>query len=93
MPSLYEGFGMPLIEAMYFGTPVITSDRSPMRDIVEDTGILVNPKCIDSIKQGMQTLIFDDYLMAKLSVLTKEKSKAYSWNKSARDFSKLLGVL
>jgi glycosyltransferase involved in cell wall biosynthesis len=93
MPSLYEGFGMPLIEAMYFGTPAITSDRPPMRDIVGNTGILVNPKHIDSIKQGMQTLLFDYSLVVELGISAKERSKSYSWNKSARDFFKLLGVV
>ena len=51
-PSLYEGFGMPIIEAQAVGRPVVTSNRSPMQDIAAGSAVLVNPEDVDSIRRG-----------------------------------------
>ena len=56
-PSLYEGFGMPILEGQSIGRVVITSDRSPMKDIAKDTAILVNPTDVNSIRNGYKKAI------------------------------------
>ena len=53
LPSLYEGFGLPIVEAQSFGKPVITSDNSSMREIIGEGGILIDPLSEDSIKKGI----------------------------------------
>ena len=55
--SLFEGFGMPIIEAQAIGRPVVTSDRSPMREVTGSGALLVDPKDVSSIRQGIETLI------------------------------------
>lgn len=56
-PSLYEGFGMPILEGQTIGRVVITSDISPMKDIAKDTAILVNPTDVNSIRNGYKRAI------------------------------------
>ncbi len=61
-PSLYEGFGMPPLEAMACGTPVVTSNNTALPEVVGDAAILVDAEDIDSIAQGIQSLIDDEAL-------------------------------
>jgi glycosyltransferase involved in cell wall biosynthesis len=56
-PSLYEGFGLPVIEGFCAGKPVITSDISPMKEIAEDAAFLVDPLSISSIRDGVNAVI------------------------------------
>lgn len=65
-PSLYEGFGLPIIEAQRMRVPVITSNISPMKEIVKKSGILVNPKNIDEIKYSLKKLIYNKNFRMKL---------------------------
>jgi glycosyltransferase involved in cell wall biosynthesis len=55
--SLFEGFGMPIIEAQAIGRPVVTSDRSPMKEVAGDGALLVDPESVSSIRQGIETFI------------------------------------
>lgn len=59
-PSLYEGFGLPILEAFASGTPLITSDISPMKDIAEDAAFLCDPYSVDSIRNAIVTLLQDN---------------------------------
>ena len=56
-PSLYEGFGLPVIEGFCAGKPVITSNLSPMKDIAKDAALLVDPHSISSIRDGVNEVI------------------------------------
>lgn len=58
-PSLYEGFGMPIIEGQSIGRPVLTSNLSPMKEVAADAAILVDPTCPNSIRKGYETLLKD----------------------------------
>lgn len=83
MPSLYEGFGLPILEAMSLGVPIVTSNISSLPEIVGDTAILVNPLSVSSIKDGIEKVLFDFELRQSLSKATFERSKLFSWNKAS----------
>jgi glycosyltransferase involved in cell wall biosynthesis len=85
LPSLYEGFGLPIIEAMSFGTPVLTSNKSSMPEVAGDGAILVNPLSVDAITNGLTDLIGDDVLCNKLAKASLINAQKYSWEKSASD--------
>jgi glycosyltransferase involved in cell wall biosynthesis len=65
-PSLYEGFGLPVLEAMLLGTPVVTSHASSLPEIAGDAALYVNPYQIDEIAQAIKTITADGDLRAEL---------------------------
>lgn len=89
-PSINEGFGMPIIEAMSLGTPVITSKISSMAEAAGDAALLVDPHDTDDIARAMQRIYTDqgfrDHLIAKGYV----RSKEFSWPKAAKEFLALI---
>lgn len=89
LPSLYEGFGLPILEAFNFGKPVLTSKSSSMVEIGETGAVYVTPQNSDEIKQKMELLICDRYQYEKLSTNALRISKKYSWEKTANQMDKL----
>lgn len=90
LPSLWEGFGIPVVEAMACGVPVITSNVSSLPEVVSDAGLLVNPKSETQIEQAIRLLTTDKKLHARLSRKALEQSKKFSWQKMAREVIKVL---
>lgn len=86
--SRFEGFGIPIVEAMKCGVPVITSKTSSMPEVAGDAGILVNPDSVDEICDAMKLISADESLRADLSERGKERAKAFSWDRSAELFWK-----
>lgn len=84
-PSLYEGFGLPVLEAMQCGVPVITSNTTSLPEVVGNAGILVDPMDEDALCQAMLNLIRDSSLCKELSKKSLERSKEFSWSKCASD--------
>jgi len=82
-PSLYEGFGLPPLEAMQCGTPVVTSNVSSIPEIVGDACLLADPYSIDSIAASIIKLLSDTDEWHRYSLMGIEKSKEYSWQKTA----------
>jgi glycosyltransferase involved in cell wall biosynthesis len=89
-PSLYEGFGFPVLEAMACDTPVIASDTSSLPELVGDAGLLVNPLEVDNIAQAMQQIASDNPLRQTLIARGSEQVKSFSWETSARQVLELL---
>ena len=84
MPSLYEGFGLPIIESMSYGTPVLTSNTSSMPEVGGDAALYVNPLDISSIKIGLERLFTDESLKRELSLKCTVNIRKYTWESSAR---------
>ena len=82
-PSLYEGFGLPPLEAMANGTPVLTSNISSLPEVLGDAAFFVNPENVFEISKGLKHLLFDADLRAELIEKGLQQSKKYSWRKSA----------
>ena len=82
-PSLYEGFGLPPLEAMACGTPVLTSNCSSLPEVVGDAAILVDPYSVAEITQGMKNLMTDENLRTELSQKGMERAKLFTWDNTA----------
>jgi glycosyltransferase involved in cell wall biosynthesis len=82
---LYEGFGMPVSEAMSFGLPIITSNTSSLPEVVGDTALQVNPYHVDEIAEGLLSLIRNEDLRKRLGEAAKERSAIFQWDRSARE--------
>ena len=88
-PSLYEGFGLPVIEAMACGTPVLTSNISSMPEIAGNAACLVNPEDVSDIAGNLINLAEDKNLRKALSEKGWERAKYFSWEKAAKDTLKV----
>ena len=85
LPSLYEGFGIPLLEAMEMGLPVVTSNVSSMPEIAGDAALLVNPLEPDSIAAAMLRLLSEPALERELSARGQARARQFSWEHAARE--------
>jgi len=84
-PSLYEGFGIPVLEAQSCGVPVMTSNNSSLPEVAGDAALLVDPHDVDAIAEAMRRLVTDDALRAELVRRGFENVKRFSWEKCARE--------
>ena len=84
-PSLYEGFGIPVLEAGACGVPVITSNTSSLPEVAGDAALLVDPHDVDAIAEAMSRLVTDEALRAELSRRGLANVKRFSWEKCARE--------
>ncbi len=82
-PTLYEGFGMPLLEAMAAGTPVITSNVSAMPEVVGDCGVTVDPYDVRSLRDGMRQVLEDPNAAAATAARARVRARGFTWDRSA----------
>ena len=82
-PSRYEGFGLPVLEAMATGTPVVVSDVSSLPELVDDAAVLVDPHDPGSIADGVRRVLEDDGLRAKLRDAGTTRAAAFTWDRTA----------
>ena len=85
-PSLHEGFGMPILEAMSLGVPVITSSISSMAEVGADAALLVPPKDTSAISEAMEKIYTDPALRSALIQKGLAHAKLFSWSKAAREY-------
>lgn len=82
-PSLYEGFGLPLIESMACGTPVIASNTTCLPEIGGDAGYYVDPLSVDSIAEGLKHVVGDEYLRNEMREKGLSRAKLFTWDRTA----------
>ncbi|MBI3695127.1 MAG: glycosyltransferase family 4 protein [Acidobacteria bacterium] len=82
-PSLYEGFGMPLLEAMAAGAPVITSNVSAMPEVVAEAGLTVDPRSPSELARAMERLLTDPELARSLTEKGIRRAREFTWEKTA----------
>ena len=83
LPSLEEGFGIPALEALTIGLPVIVSNRGALPEVVADAGILIEPEDVRGLAAAIERLLSDDYLRRALSAKGIERAEHFSWDSSA----------
>jgi glycosyltransferase involved in cell wall biosynthesis len=81
-PSLYEGFGLPPLEAMAHGTPVVTSNTSSLPEVAGNAALLVNPENVFEIRRGLQRVLLDATLRERMKKLGYEQAQRFSWTTS-----------
>ena len=94
-PSLDEGFGMPVLEAMAAGTPVLTSNRSALPEVAGDAAMLVDPENLEELGEGLRRLSSEQELRAHLASLGTERARQFTWEKAVAEtwsvYRELLG--
>jgi len=94
-PSLHEGFGMPVLEAMAHGVPVLSSNRSCLPEVCGDAAVLVDPTDAEAIADGLDRLLGDEALRADLAARGPAHAAAFTWERSAiahREVYRMLGA-
>jgi glycosyltransferase involved in cell wall biosynthesis len=82
-PSFSEGFGLPVLEAMACGAPVVTSNSSAMPEVAGDAALLIDPRDVSEIAGAVERVVSDDSLRVELSRLGVERAAGFSWRRSA----------
>ncbi|MBI2305064.1 MAG: glycosyltransferase family 4 protein [Chloroflexi bacterium] len=84
MPSLFEGFGFPALEAMACGTPVIASRVGSLPEVVGEAGVLVDPLMVENIAQGIARVVRDENLRAYMREKGLARARTFTWERAAR---------
>ena len=90
LPSLHEGFGFPVIEAMLCGAPVIASDASSLPELVGDAGLLADPMDAGALSQAMARVAADEGLRLELMKRGRQRAKAFSWRRAGEQLLEIL---
>ena len=89
-PSLWEGFGLPLLEAMACGTPVISSNCAALAEVAGDAALLVDPVKVTDITEAMQLVATDEEARSQLRELGLARSRTFSWQKTGEATAAIL---
>jgi alpha-1,3-rhamnosyl/mannosyltransferase len=93
MPSLWEGFGLPALEAMACGKSVIAGARGALPEVVGETGLLVDVEQPSRLQSGLEQLLADDASRARLGQAARERASTFSWERTAAAVAAALNAL
>lgn len=93
MPSLYEGFGLPVIEAMACGVPVMASNTTALREVAQGFAVTVDPYSVKEISAGMNMLLTDNVLRNELIAKGLDRARMFSWDKTVHLISSELDMI
>ena len=85
LPSLYEGFGLPVLEAMACGAPVVTSNASSLPEVAGEAGILVDPNDVRDLVRGIEQVLADEGKRKEMQVKGLQQAARFSWDRAARE--------
>jgi len=89
-PSTFEGFGMPALEALAAGAPLLCSDIPPLREVAAECALFFNPLDEDALAQGLTRIVSDEPLRANLTRKGRERARTFTWERTARETLKVL---
>ncbi|MNL46179.1 D-inositol 3-phosphate glycosyltransferase [compost metagenome] len=92
-PSLYEGFGIPPLEAMRLGCPVVATNAAAVPDTVGDAAILVDPRDVSSISEALLRVLSDDAIRDEIIERGHKRAEAFTWSKSGELLYRLIAQL
>jgi len=88
-PSLYEGFGLPVLEAMACGTPVVASRTSSLPEVVGEAGMLVDPRDIGGLAEAMERALMDEGKRREMREKGLRRAGEFSWERTARETARV----
>lgn len=89
-PSLYEGFGLPIVEAMACGTPVLTANITAMPETAGDAALFVDPRSVEQIAIGMEQIVKDNFLRQRMRQQGLARAARFSWSQTCKQVRQLL---
>jgi glycosyltransferase involved in cell wall biosynthesis len=92
LPSIHEGFGLPLVESMCCGVPCISTNKHSPLHLIQDAGILINPHDVSEISNSMLNIVKDPKLLKQLSEKSLKRSEYFSWKKYAKQVFELYDI-
>jgi len=93
LASLYEGFGLPPLEAMALGVPVLVSRRASLPEVCGDAALYCDPESVDDIARGLEELLLDESTRQRLAEAGPRRASAFDWDRSARGLSDVVRTL